>query len=86
MSERKSVNHLNPNFYTTPGTARQVMTFQEWQETAKAIQRKILACGETYELKLKNLGGGMYEIRAELPYWQNGKPQRPGVIQTPKKK
>lgn len=86
MSERNLVNHLKSSFYTTPKLARQIMTFQEWQETAKATECRIIACGETYELKTRNIGGGIYEIRAELPYWKHGKPQKPGVVQTPGKK
>ena len=66
MAERESVNRLTESFYTTPKSARQIMTYREWQETAKATGCKILACGRSYELTAKCKGGGIYEIRANL--------------------
>ncbi len=76
MSEDNPANHLSDNFYTTPQLARQIMTRKEWQETAKATQCRILACGESYELTTRHMGGGMYEVRAGLTYWKNGKPAK----------
>ena len=76
MNKPEPINHLSESFYTTPKFARQVMTYHEWQETAKATQCIILSCGETYELKTRCMGGGMYEITAKENYWKNGKPQK----------
>ena len=73
------ISHLTNNFYTTTKLARQVMTYREWQETAKATQCRILALGESWELKARHLGGGMYEITAIPSYWQKGKPTRSKV-------
>ncbi len=79
MADVQSVNHLTDSFYTTPQFARQIMTYKEWQETAKATQCRILACGETYEITVKHKGGGMYEVTAGLTYWKNGKPAKKEV-------
>lgn len=76
MLNTQPINHLDNSYFTTPKLARQVMTYKEWQETAKATQCRILACGETYELTARHMGGGMYEVRASLMYWKNGKPNR----------
>jgi len=74
MADVEPHNHLNNSFYTTPKLARQVMSYKQWQETAKATQCKIIANGETYELKARHMGGGMYEVSADLMYWRHGKP------------
>ena len=76
MSKDNPVNHLSDSYYTTPKLARQVMSYKDWQETATATQGRILACGESYELTAKHMGGGMYEVRASLIYWKNGKPSK----------
>jgi len=76
MSKDNHHNHLNDNFYTTPKLARQIMTYKQWQETAAATQCRIIANGETYELTAKHMGGGMYEIKANLTYWKDGKPKK----------
>ena len=68
------VNHLNPDFCTTPKLARQVMTYKSWQQTALATQCKVISMGETWDLRAKHLGGGMYEVRAYPTYWTTGKP------------
>ena len=69
-------NYLDDSFYSTPKTARQIMTYHQWQETAIATQCRILSCRETYKLTAKHMGGGMYEVRANLPYWEKGKPNK----------
>ncbi len=74
MSKEEPINHLNESFYTTPKLARQIMNYQDWHETAEVTQCRIIACGETYELTARHMGGGMYEIKAELTYWKKGKP------------
>ena len=76
MSENEPISHLKDSFFTTPQLARQIMTYKEWQESAKATQCKILACGETYELYARHMGGGMYEVKARLTYWKDGKHKR----------
>ena len=76
MSKENPVSHLSNSFFTTPKFARQIMTYNEWQETAKATQCRILSYGESYELSAKHMGGGMYEISADLTYWKNGKPKK----------
>ena len=67
---------LNSSFYNTPQFARQVMSYKNWQKIAKETQCRIISCGETYELSARHLGGGMYEVRANLTYWKGGRPQR----------
>ncbi len=76
MSKENPVSHLNDNFFTTPKFARQIMTYKDWQETAAATQCRILSLGETHELTARHMGGGMYEVRANLTYWKNGKPKK----------
>ena len=76
MSGDKPVSHLSDSFYTTPSYARTVMSYKEWQETARATQGRILSCGEMFELTAKHMGGGMYEVRLNRTYWRNGKPKR----------
>ena len=76
MTKENPVSHLSDSFFITPRYARQIMTHREWQETAKATQCRILAAGETYELTVKHMGGGMYEVRTGMLYWRDGKPKR----------
>lgn len=76
MSEKSPISHLGAGFFITPKFARQIMTYKEWQETAAITQCRIVALGETYELTAKHMGGGMYEVRADLTYWKGGKPQK----------
>jgi len=76
VPERKAINHLKDSFYTTPKITRQIMTYTDWQETAMATQCRILALRETWVLKAKSMGGGMYEVTASPSYWPDGKPQR----------
>ena len=74
MSDIQPHNHLKDQFYITPKLARQMMSGKQWRETALATDGRILATGETYELYAESRGGGMYEIKARLTYWKNGKP------------
>lgn len=76
MPKDEPTNHLNSSFYTTPKIARQVMSYRHWHETAEVTQCRILACGETYELTARHMGGGMYEVGAGLTYWKDGKPKK----------
>lgn len=84
MADVKPINHLNSSFYITPKVTRQVMTYRHWQETAMATQCRILSCGESWELKAKHLGGGMYEVQALPAYWREGKPSKAKVKSTKK--
>lgn len=76
MADIEPHNHLNNNFYITPKLAHQMMTFKQWRETALATNGHIIASGETYDLHAESRGGGMYEVKAELPYWKHGKPAK----------
>ncbi len=69
-------DHLMDSFFSTPKSARQIMTYKQWQETAIATQCRILSCGESYELTARHMGGGMHEVRANQTYWRHGKPKK----------
>lgn len=69
-------NHLKDAFYTTPKFASQVMTLKQWKETMLHTQGRILACGETWELKQEYLGGSMRRVTVELTYWKGGRPPK----------
>lgn len=70
---KEPISYLTNNFYTTPKLSRQIMTYKEWQSTAKATQCKIISCGETWNLHVKHIGGGIYEVTAQPNYWTEGK-------------
>jgi len=74
--KKQAVNHLSNGFYITPKITHQVMTYQDWQETALYTQCKIISQGETWNLRAKHLGGGMYEVSAYPNYWVDGKPPK----------
>lgn len=76
MPDPQPINHLRETFYTNPKLARQMMTVKQWRETSLATDGRILATGESYELFAVSRGGGMYEVKARLLYWKNGKPGR----------
>lgn len=67
MTDVQPVSHLSETFFKNPKLARQMMTFKQWRETALATNGYIIANGETYSLHAKSRGGGMYEVKAELP-------------------
>ena len=75
MADIAPINRLNEEFYDTPMSAHQIMTTQHWKETAMATQCRIIANGETYKLHAVYISGGLQEVTARPPYWENGKPQ-----------
>ena len=68
MADINPEDHLDPNFYSTPKLTRQMMTYREWQETAKSTNGYIMSCGERWNLWSQHRGGGIYEISARPNY------------------
>lgn len=56
------MNHLPNSFYVYPDIARTTMTTKQWQETVKATDGYIIACGHGYDLKSSSMGGGMRKV------------------------
>jgi len=67
MKEVKSINHLEDRMYRNPKTNRQVMTAIQVKETLVYTNNFLTACGDNYQLKVKNIGAGMKEVTL-IPY------------------
>jgi hypothetical protein len=61
----KPLNHLTDMFYSQPHTARMLMTTRQVKETLLWTQNFIMACGRNWQLKVKNVGAGMKEVKLQ---------------------